>query len=188
MKNTQNKIKKDHLRMSNQESKELTRESIQTALLQLMKETAFEQITVTAVIKRAGVSRAGFYRNYVSKEAVLQDVAAYFYKNLYESYLQKIDKSKSYDHYRMLLQYIQEHEEWFGILTSLDEHTHNIFSVDPYIKQYFFSQSSEEYYLYIAIIHSQKAIIVDWFKNGMQESPEEMARILEKFYKNSPIL
>ena len=55
--------------MTNQESKNLTRESIKIALIQLMQQHSLDEITVTALLERAGVSRAGFYRNYPSKES-----------------------------------------------------------------------------------------------------------------------
>ena len=54
---------KSVLNLSNQESKQLTRECIRTALLQLLKNESFENITITSINKRAGLSRAGSYRN-----------------------------------------------------------------------------------------------------------------------------
>lgn len=116
-------IKKENMRKSNQESKSLTRQYIKTALLYLMKETTYDKITVTAIINRAGVSRAGFYRNYSSKEEVLEDISA------------------------------------------------------TYVEQYLNPQSPEEHYRYMAVVHAQRALIIDWFTNGMKESPDEMAKI-----------
>ena len=48
-----------NLYQSNQEANQITRESIETALLHLM-------------VKKAGVSRNAFYRNYKSKEEILE--------------------------------------------------------------------------------------------------------------------
>ena len=42
-----------------------------TALLQLMDEKAYHAITVTEIIRRAGVSRMAFYRNYRDKSEIL---------------------------------------------------------------------------------------------------------------------
>ena len=68
--------------MTNQESKNLTRESIRIGLIQLMKTHSIDDITVTALLQRAGVSRAGFYRNYPSKEAVLNEIISDFYDKI----------------------------------------------------------------------------------------------------------
>ena len=66
--------KNESLKMSNMESNLFTKECICTALLSLMATETFDHITVTAIIKRAGVSRGGFYRNYKSKEDVLEEI------------------------------------------------------------------------------------------------------------------
>ena len=63
------------LQEANTESNRLTREAIRTGLIMLMHNNKYDRITVTDIIKRAGVSRSGFYRNYQSKEEVLDEVA-----------------------------------------------------------------------------------------------------------------
>lgn len=60
------------VRYSNEQSKRITRECIETALIQLMAKEDFAKISVSDIVKRAGVSRTAFYRNYTSKEEVLQ--------------------------------------------------------------------------------------------------------------------
>ena len=64
----------ENLRKSNQESNFLTREAIETALLQLLEKKDLAKISISELVKRAGVSRAAFYRNYDSKEAILESV------------------------------------------------------------------------------------------------------------------
>lgn len=57
------------------------------------------------------------------------------------------------------------------------EHHQHIFNMTAYIEEYLTPQSTEEHYHYIALTHSQRAIILDWFERGMKKSPEEMAHI-----------
>jgi len=64
----------ENLRKSNQESNFLTREAIETALLQLLEKKDMAKISISELVKRAGVSRAAFYRNYDSKEEILESV------------------------------------------------------------------------------------------------------------------
>ena len=61
----------ENLRLSNQESNRLTRECLQTALIYLMNEKPFEQIHISELARRSGVSRTDFYRNYTCKEDFL---------------------------------------------------------------------------------------------------------------------
>lgn len=59
-----------NLTQSNLESKRLTRESLEIALLQLLEQKEMAQITISELVNRAGVSRNAFYRHYKSKEEI----------------------------------------------------------------------------------------------------------------------
>lgn len=61
------------LRLSNEETNRLTRESLETALLQLLQEQDIRDISIEALVQRAGVSRMVYYRNFGSKEAILDN-------------------------------------------------------------------------------------------------------------------
>ncbi|MBP2623000.1 TetR/AcrR family transcriptional regulator [Streptococcus oricebi] len=63
-----------NLTLSNQESNRLTRESLEISLLQLLEKKELAKITISELVERAGVSRAAFYRNYSSKEEILEEV------------------------------------------------------------------------------------------------------------------
>jgi AcrR family transcriptional regulator len=58
----------------NAETHRMTIENIQEALNMLLQTKSFDKITVTDIVKKAGVSRTAFYRNYNSKEEVIQSV------------------------------------------------------------------------------------------------------------------
>ena len=64
--------------LSNKEANKVTRECLQTALIQLMSQKPFEKITITELVRRSGVSRTAFYRNYESKEEILNEVCRSF--------------------------------------------------------------------------------------------------------------
>lgn len=63
-------------RFSNKETNRLTREAICTALMLLIKEQSFAKITITDIVKRAGVSRTAYYSNYSSKQEILADLVS----------------------------------------------------------------------------------------------------------------
>ena len=68
--NTENN-NREMLRLSNEESNRFTKECIETALLVLMTEKNFNDISITDIVERAGVSRSAYYRNYSSKKDIL---------------------------------------------------------------------------------------------------------------------
>lgn len=53
------------------ESANLTRECITTALFMLSDEKSYDEITITDIAERAGVSRMAYYRNYKSKDDIV---------------------------------------------------------------------------------------------------------------------
>lgn len=61
-----------NLSQSNKEINQLTRESIETALLFLLEKKEMKHISISELVKKAGVSRNAFYRNYKSKEEILE--------------------------------------------------------------------------------------------------------------------
>ena len=108
--------KNDVLKMSNAESNMFTKECIRTALLSLMAIKIFEQITVTEIIKKAGVSRGGFYRNYQSKEEVLQEIC----EDLFKYMLNFVTEHKFYENPRQwyidFFKNIAENQEGYRLL------------------------------------------------------------------------
>lgn len=64
----------DPLQEYNAETHRLTIESIQRAMIQMLQAKSFQSITIKELVERAGVSRSAFYRNYQTKEEVLQSI------------------------------------------------------------------------------------------------------------------
>lgn len=69
--NGEDQNRMNHTANTSNGSHELVRDSIYTALLQLMDQTSFDKISITDIVRRAGVSRMAYYRNYQSKEEIL---------------------------------------------------------------------------------------------------------------------
>lgn len=59
-----------NLTEANSQAKFLTRECLETALLLLLEKKSLEQITISELVTKAGVSRTAFYRHYKSKEEI----------------------------------------------------------------------------------------------------------------------
>ena len=107
--------------MTNQESKNLTRESIKIALIQLMQQHSLDEITVTALLERAGVSRAGFYRNYPSKEAVLDEIFQNFYNKISLYFLHELNDKDHHERYVALFQYLKDQTDFVKLFFTLCE-------------------------------------------------------------------
>ena len=59
--------------MNNQEKNSYVRTQITQTLLNMMEMEDLDKIAIGTLVKKAGVARASFYRNYNSKEDVIQE-------------------------------------------------------------------------------------------------------------------
>ena len=73
--------------------KEQSRQMIENAFFELLREKEFSQITVSEIVKRADVARRTFYRLYEKKESVI----AVYFQNLCEEYKNGHAQIESYD-------------------------------------------------------------------------------------------
>jgi AcrR family transcriptional regulator len=74
---------------------QLTRECIFTALMILMEKKSFEEISITEITHKAGVSRMSYYRHYKSKD----DIIGTYLDELFDEYLNHIVESAIEDPY-----------------------------------------------------------------------------------------
>ena len=168
--------------MTNQESKALTRESIKIALIQLMKTNTFESISVTSILERAGVSRAGFYRNYPSKEAVLEEIIHNFYDQMTHYFLNKLESTTNLERYTALFQYIKDRSEFMELFLAVKQKNNDLIISNPYIEERYGSLPPEQQYCIHAVWRGIRELAIRWAQNGMKESPETMGKLVTDLY------
>lgn len=158
----------------------LVRESVETALTNLMKEKPFEEITICEIVKKAGVGRTSFYRNYFYKEDVLfskmDDIAAewsktadYSNSNICEKILYLFEKERPILEilYKNNLEYLMYKliRKYFGVSEEIKNNT------QAYLLSFwagaFFGWCDE------------------WAKRGMKETPEEILLMIKQFDNQS---
>lgn len=104
------------LRKNGKESNAITKECIESALILLMKEKSFSEISIQEIIRRAGVGRSSYYRNYTSKEAILESKLDSMIQEVLDS-LGKFDFSvKSPRSWLALLRMAQKYSEEYKLL------------------------------------------------------------------------
>lgn len=86
------------------ESNKLAKECIVTALIELMKVRDFHDITITDLTKKAGVSRMAYYRNYTSKEDILNKFVDDVGDKIHEKLVAIGPTAGVYDYYLALLE------------------------------------------------------------------------------------
>lgn len=93
-----------------------TRPALYDALLSLLTEKAFEQVSIRDITARAGIGYATFFRHYPDKEALLNDLAARQIKQLLGLALPILYTVDSRASAQALCAYVWEHRSLWTIL------------------------------------------------------------------------
>lgn len=171
-------MQKDNVRyMSNNEANRVTRESIRTALLELMDSKEFSSITISDLVKRAGVSRQSFYRNYTSKEDVIIEIE----ETTLTAFEGSLTNPKYKNNLRLWLEdyfsFVRENHKLISIMDKA-KLTDIVFSKAPFIVEDWMGvEGSGLHYYVVGSLGSLRAICMDWLSSGMKESSEYMADI-----------
>ncbi|MEJ5977846.1 TetR/AcrR family transcriptional regulator [Novosphingobium sp. PS1R-30] len=95
-----------------------SRNALTGALLELLEEKPFDQLTIREISARAGTGYATFFRHYPTKEALLSDVASEEIADLLARTLPVLYDSNSFESTRALCGHVAEHRNlWAALLT-----------------------------------------------------------------------
>lgn len=168
----------DHLRMSNEESNQLTRECLRTALMKLMGSADLEDISISEIVRLAGVSRMAFYRNYGTKDALAADLWTRFADELEREFRESFTTEDRKSWYLHFFETMRGHTDYLKIILSRRSPINEKLIVD----KLFPAASAEEHYYYIGRGGALFSILDEWYRSGMKESPEEMAAICSGYF------
>lgn len=172
--------------MSNKkESTTLVKKCIVDALLILMNEKEFDDISITEICNKAGVSRMAYYRNYYTKKDIiieyLKDIAEDFKKESHS--WQERNEYTNKNVIRFLFTYFKKYAYFIKTLRNanlsgllqeylnyyLENETNMFKRNDSYEKYHMYSYSGALYNVYMK-----------WLDNNMEESIDDMAEIFCK--------
>ena len=169
---------KDNLRLSNEESNQLTRECLCTALMKLMGDTPLEKISIGEIVECAGVSRMAFYRNYGTKQALADALSLQIIQELTRDFKEGFATSDKKTWYVHFFETMKNNEDYLKIILSSNTHI----DVKVVVDEIFPSVTQEEHYFYIgrggALVH----ILTEWYRTGMKDSPKYMATLCDRFF------
>ena len=167
--------------MNNQEKNTYVRSQILAALLKMMQEQPFADISISALVSCAQVGRASFYRNFTDKEDVLRQENARLTTQWKQSY-EAEEHTAPNELFISLLDFYKEHSGFYlalyraGLSDMLLQTLLEQSEVTPELPNALaYLKSSIAYMLY--------GWIVEWMKRGMPESGTELARMIAEAQK-----
>lgn len=156
-----------------------TRLRIIRATVRLLDTERLSDISVTDIVEEAGVARASYYRNYASKEDVLMDAGRMIIDDFKQSMEDVAGGCRSYDGMVKAFRYFLSYREPLLCFhrtgcTSIYE---KLFQ--DYIEEELCGSDADGALRYRASFYAGAlfSVYVTWLEGGMEESPEDMARL-----------
>ena len=150
---------------------------ITDALFELLKTKELPQITITELIKKAGVCRASFYRHFYLTEDVIRQYGT----AMYEDINRKIPLSRTgiYEHILAVNTYLYSCRERLGLIEQrglyhlledpiLQQCVYQLQRLDIWSNRY-----QAEFYA-----GAVTQLLRAWARNNFAESPDEISRII----------
>jgi len=158
------------------------KKSIEIAFFTLLKEKNFSEITVTDIVKKSGVARTSYYRNFNSKEDIIKEYIRHLREkiDLASEYSSKtLDEKLDYNSITTHISYYLKEKHVLLLLYNSGFGTLMLEEANHYIEEDLGDMpfdSIERYNLYFAsgaIFNT----LIQWLKSGAKETPGEMAQL-----------
>lgn len=165
------------LKNNNKEINSLTRESIELALISLLKTKKFNEISITEITKKAGVSRTAYYRNYKSKEEILSTCIKTIMNNTSNALLQYNVLDNTKETWIALLLKVKENYKEYKLLLSTG---YRSFIIDEFNKSMNYNISKKQFELYYSNLYWAGAlsnVILQWIEDDMNIPIEQIAEL-----------
>ncbi len=161
---------------------------LQNALLDLIKEKPYKQISISEITDRAGLARPTFYLHYESKNDLLLN----YLDQLFEQFYKDIDfdileTEISASAAAKIFQQVQDHPEIFHVVLTAGSDQLLLKRFQSYILKVFnrfttknnLKTETTPYLNYVAdyLAGAILAMIMDWMEMGQPHSPEIMGEI-----------
>lgn len=153
------------------------KQNITRSLFSLMKEKSLADIHITEIVRRAGVARASFYRNYCSKEDVLVTLIRDVLNEFSEEIQIKQDNFYTYENILLSFQYFKKYRSYVldlyhsGFLSVLvEELNHFHESIGGFMPSTFIERYQLRIYIG-ALLNTS----ISWLMKDDKNSPEDMA-------------
>lgn len=160
------------------------KKQVTDALLTLLKKKSFSEISVTDIINESGVARASYYRNFHSKEEIIENYMDTFRETIMNEFntddtRQIFDADNAKKGFEKALNYsllnkadlLCIYNSGFG---SLLQNTFNRYIIE--FAGTMPAKSLERYKLYF-ISGAVTNILIQWLSEGALEAPREIAQI-----------
>ena len=169
-----------NLKLSNDEINRLTKNAIQEALVYLLGKKEIQDISVTEIVNKAGVSRSAYYRNYQSKEDILKDFSISVFHLLFNDLNTQENVTHPEKWYHYLFSTVKENERIVRLIFKARVASLLKYLPEDDIIKY---DKKEEYQLQ-AMTSALISVIEMWVENDFDLSVDEITALCFELFPN----
>ncbi len=169
--------KREILRLSNKESNKITRECIESALILLMAEKEYNEITISEIVKRAGVSRTAYYRNYESKDDILNTLLHCLIADVIKAMTQFSYVTEQESYWKTLFVTTKAYAESFCVLLQAGFGHIILEEITKQMTAGLKEENAKDRYDMIFWSGAVYNVLTNWVQGGMKQTEDEMVQI-----------
>lgn len=159
---------------------ETVREALAIALLKLMKNEEFSKISVSDIVRVAGVGRSSFYRNFSSKEDLVCSYIVDLYHERFESMeipVRMQHEGKIEDFLTPRFTFIKDHGDIFKTLHDQNMLYNFFISIEDDIIPILCGHEAESPYIRALFSGSCAGVTRQWIERDFAESVEDLVKL-----------
>ncbi len=159
---------------------------ITDALFELLKTKELAQITVTELIRKAGVCRASFYRHFYLTEDVIRQYGNAIYEEINRNI--PLNRNGIYEHILAVTVHLYSERERLGLIELRGLY---YLLEEPILQQCMYQLQRLDLWhnLYQAEFYAGAVthLLRVWARNNFMESPDEISRIVYTLLNHEPL-
>lgn len=157
-----------------------SKQYIMVALLNLMEQKDFDDISISEIVKKAGVGRATFYRNFNSKE----DVINYYFLNATNEFTEIKPRPScgDDDYYKLtlgIIKFLKDNTEMLNVIIKSHLEILLLNHINEQMVKFFDCENKSTNpilpYAYAGCVYN---VSIEWVRSGCVESIESVAEAL----------
>ncbi len=171
-----------------------TREWTFEALNKMLELKEYNNIKISEIIEKAGISRATFYRNFQSKDDVVKLKVKFLFSSFYDDMYSYYKHNTPYDEIALLVAFFKKIDEEEKVIDTVIKTNLEYLMVDGileiinYYKDRFYelvktNKRTEDYTMDI-VASSTWTLLSRWHKSGKVESSKQLAKIYLSAFRN----
>lgn len=163
------------------------KEAIQEALVELMKNNDYNSITITALCKKAGVSRMAFYNNYKTLDNVIKSIVNNVNYEIVNAVGSPFRDEITEDWYLKLFYTVEDNKDFLKLMFNAEFKYRYLEMINELVLHNINNISLEEKNYRLLWAGGIVNRIIQWIDDELLESPEELASFCYSNFKKNNI-